>query len=110
MDNTRIIDKVISALLLKTEASEIEWRPAWGQGFVFEGETGTVVVESRDGDGVAPFQIRILDDGGVETDRYLDDDSSTLLPKLYHRISRKTVGGSPASPILTALARELQAV
>ena len=108
---TTVVENVIDALLRKTEAALLDWEPAGHpNSFAFAGESGTVVVESRDRDGVAPFQLRILDDGGVETDRFLDRDSSTSLPKLFHLVSRRTRGGTPVSPILAALALELAAV
>ena len=66
------------------------------------------MIESRDADGVAPFQLKVVDNDGQETDQFVDRDSSSDLPKLYHVIARSVNGADAPSPVLREIVAELE--
>ena len=102
--------RLIEVLLAGTGSGALLWDPHLGYVHSFEHKqrTGNVIVESRDGDGVAPFQLWVTDSDGKETDRFVDRDSSSHLPRLFHTIARSVRGGEAPSPVLTQVLAELE--
>lgn len=101
------LDQLIDALLMRTERGELEWKAERPNVYSLRRDAGTVWVESRDQDGVAPFQLRLVGDRDGAVDHLLDLESATNLNRLFHAIRRRVQGGATASPLVKELLRDL---
>ncbi len=65
------VTRLVEALRAKTATGEITWQPTDMPGaFAYGGGGGSVILESEDHDGQAPFVLRLLDPSGFEVESF----------------------------------------
>jgi len=78
------IDSIVAALLSRTTDGDASWYEGETDSYVYESGSATVIIKSRDNDGVAPYQLRILnEDGAVVSTVNSDYSDSSALALLY---------------------------
>lgn len=101
------IERLIESLLTRTRARTLPWEANdWPFSFILPASSGTVVLECRDRDGVAPYILRVLDPRGVEVDSFIDVGFyPPVLEPLYQEVRAQT---RTSSDVLDSLLAELE--
>lgn len=85
------IQRLITALLDRTRSGSISWEQGPTYSYIYRSPTGSIIVRSRDNDGVAPFQVTIANDEGVVV-RELNSRGADDIGQLY-REARDSASG-----------------
>ncbi len=98
--------RLVDTLVQQTAAGRHVWEKGSAETeFVFAREAGSVIISSVDGDGAAPYELRILDPSGTVVESYsTEDEGSEYFRALYETARRST---AQPSPVVESLVKSL---
>ena len=100
------ITTILGILLRRTEGKEVAWEPTDEETvYITTVPSGSIIVESVDRDGRAPFRLSIVNKDGVLMDSVTESRGSGPLGLLYAVIQRQVAG---IDEVLDKVLRELQ--
>jgi hypothetical protein len=93
------LTKLVATVLRRTDAGKTSWRSMSETSFSLSLEHGALTIESRDNDGLEPYEVKVWNEKGVVIDGYETEDRSSasdrrLLEELYESARRNALGVS----------------